>query len=70
MNHDLKVIKKKYGEEMMHLCRELFPTLLETEGLLPTLLMRSFKESHSIAQDIKNHKLEDDFKNYIGVVQK
>ena len=65
MNHDLKVIKKKYGEEMMHLCRELFPTLLETEGLLPTLLMRSFKESHSIAQDIKNHGLEDDFMDYI-----
>lgn len=65
MNHDLKVIKKKYGEEMMHLCRELFPTLLETEGLLPTLLMRSFKESHSIAQDIKNHGLKADFKDII-----
>ena len=65
MNHDLKVIKKKYGEEMMHLCRELFPTLLETEGLLPTLLMRSFKESHSIEQYIKNYRLETDFKKYI-----
>ena len=28
MNKDLKVIKKHYGEKMMHLCRELFPTLL------------------------------------------
>ena len=65
MNRDLKIIKKKYGEEMMHLCRELFPILLETEGLLPTVLMHSFKESHSIAQDIKNSGLEDDFKNYI-----
>ena len=38
MNYDLKQIKDKYGEKMMHLCRELFPTLLETEGLLFKLL--------------------------------
>ena len=29
MNEDLKIIKKHYGEKMMHLCRELFPTLLQ-----------------------------------------
>lgn len=28
MNLDLKIIKKEYGEEMSHLCRELFPTIL------------------------------------------
>ena len=34
MNSDLKLIKKKYGEEMSHLCHELFPVILEQEGLL------------------------------------
>lgn len=29
---DLKQIKNKYGENMMHLCRELFPTILESDG--------------------------------------
>ena len=65
MNNDLKVIKKKYGEEMMHLCRDLFPTLLEKEGLLPSLLLHSFHESHSLAQDIISEQLEYEFKSYI-----
>ena len=26
---DLKRIKKDYGENMSHMCRELFPTILE-----------------------------------------
>ena len=31
MNNELKQIKKKYGERMMHLCRTLFPTILNEE---------------------------------------
>lgn len=65
MNKDLKIIKKKYGEEMMHLCRELFPTLLEQEGLLPKLLHNNFKESRSLVKDIIDNNLEEKFKNYI-----
>ena len=65
MNKDLKIIKKKYGEEMMHLCRELFPTLLEQEGLLPRLLHDNFKESRSLVKDIIDNNLEEEFKNYI-----
>ena len=65
MNKDLKVIKKKYGEGMMHLCRELFPTLLEQEGLLPKLLLDNFKESRSLVKDIIDNNLEEEFKNYI-----
>lgn len=65
MNKDLKIIKKKYGEEMMHLCRELFPTLLEQEGLLPKLLHDNFKESRSLVKDIIDNNLEEEFKNYI-----
>ena len=65
MNKDLKIIKKKYGEEMMHLCRDLFPTLLEQEGLLPKLLLDNFKESRSLVKDIIDNNLEEKFKNYI-----
>ena len=65
MNKDLKIIKKKYGEEMMHLCRELFPTLLEQEGLLSKLLHDNFKESRSLVKDIIDNNLEEEFKNYI-----
>ena len=65
MNKDLKIIKKKYGEEMMHLCRDLFPTLLEQEGLLPKLLLDNFKESRSLVKDIIDNKLFEEFKNYI-----
>ena len=65
MNKDLKVIKKKYGEGMMHLCREFFPTLLEQEGLLPRLLHDNFKESRSLVKDIIDNNLEEEFKNYI-----
>ena len=65
MNKDLKIIKKKYGEEMMHLCRDLFPTLLEQEGLLPKLLLDNFKESRSLVKDIIANNLEEEFKNYI-----
>ena len=65
MNKDLKIIKKKYGEEMMHLCRELFPTILEQEGLLSKLLLDNFKESKSLSKDIIDNGLEEKFKNYI-----
>ena len=32
LNYDLKMIKDKYGEKMMHFCREPFANLLEKEG--------------------------------------
>ncbi len=34
MVDDLKIIKKQFGEAMMHLCREEFPTILEQPGAL------------------------------------
>lgn len=39
---ELKKIKKLYGERFMHLCRELFPTLLEEEGKLYEILSSTF----------------------------
>ena len=70
MNKDLKIIKKKYGEEMMHLCRELFPTLLEQEGLLPKLLLDNFKESRSLVKDIIDNNLEEEFKLMLKMIMK
>lgn len=52
MNEDLKIIKKKYGEKMMKLCRESFPTLLESEGLLSQLMLEHFDPSHVLYEDM------------------
>ena len=65
MNSDLKLIKKKYGENMSHLCRKLFPTILEQEGLLPKLLLAHFEPNHFLYEDIVEHNVVNSFKNYI-----
>ena len=65
MNKDLKIIKKKYGERMMKLCRELFPTLLEKEGLLSRLLLEHFEPTRFLYEDIISNELVIDFKGYI-----
>ena len=62
---DLKYIRKKYGENMSHLCRELFPTILEKPGLLYNLLTSSFCESKELYYDIVKEHKEIAFKNYI-----
>ncbi len=65
MNEELKIIKKKYGEKMMHFCRDYFATILETDGLLLKLLLDNFEPSHDLYEDIINQNKEDKFKNYI-----
>ena len=65
MNNELKQIKKIYGEEMMHLCREMFPSLLEKEGLLLSILENNLAPTHSFADDIKEHNLYEEFKDWI-----
>ena len=63
---ELNRIKKLYGEKFMHLCRSLFPTLLEQEGLLTNVLKSSFAtNSRTLYDDIVNNDLEEEFKNYI-----
>ena len=66
MNEELKMIKKKYGEELMHLCRKLFPTILETPNLLYSILEEHFGFSKTLASDIIENNLIEDFKNYIN----
>ena len=43
MVDDLKIIKKKYGEKMMHLCRDSFSTILDNSpGALSKILLDNF----------------------------
>ena len=62
-NADLKFLKKHYGEKFSHLCRELFPTILEKEGLLKDIISSRFAPSHDLYDDII--KVQDEFKAYI-----
>ena len=62
---DLKFIKKYYGEKMSHLCRDLFPSVLEHPGLLYHLLTTHFNPSKSLYYDIAKENKERNFKDYI-----
>ncbi len=65
MNEDLKLIKKKYGENMAHFCRDYFPILLEQKGLLPKLLLEHFEPSKFLYDDIVKHNIQGNFKDFI-----
>ena len=65
MNTDLIKIKKYYGESMMHLCRELFPSILEKPGLLFYLIDSKFSHSRFLYDDIINTKSKQSFQNFI-----
>lgn len=62
---DLKWIKKHYGEKMMHLCRKLFPKILQNEGSLSSILEKHFEHNRHLADDIINSETEADFAAYI-----
>ncbi len=62
---ELKVIKKRYGENFMHLCRDLFPQILEREGLLTQILDEHFAYSRNLYNDLISQGKVIDFKNYI-----
>ena len=62
-NKDLKYLKKHYGENFSHLCRELFPTILEKEGRLLKIISKKFAHSHSLYEAVASQK--EDFKTYI-----
>ena len=63
---ELQKIKDNYGERMAHFCREAFPTILETENKLYSILSSYFAPSKFLYNDIiKNHR-EVEFKNLIN----
>ena len=63
--NDLKLIKDKYGEKMMHFCRSAFSTLLETPGLLYNLIKEKFEFNKFLYEDMESEGELDSFKNYI-----
>ena len=62
---DLKKIKKEYGENMSHICRELFSTILEHQGLLYHIISTHFAKSKELSKDIINEDKIYALKNYI-----
>ena len=62
---DLKEIRKHYGEKMSHLCRDLFPTILEKKGLLYHIIETHFARSKQLCEDIMSENEESSFKTYI-----
>ena len=59
MNDDLKIIKKLYGEKMMHLCRRLFVTILDTSpGFLSKVMTSKFAPNRYLYDDIMYYQQE------------
>ena len=67
MTDELKKIKKKYGEKMAHLCRMVFPSILEIDGLLLDLMLKHFYPTHDLYDDIVNNNLVNGFKSFIYI---
>lgn len=66
LNKDLKYIKKKYGEKMMHYCRECFPTILNVPGKLVEILNTHFYcVRDSLYIDIVNNHKESEFNDFV-----
>ncbi|NLD79119.1 MAG: hypothetical protein GX641_02150 [Mollicutes bacterium] len=63
--NDLNIIKKYYGEKMMHMCRSFFPTLLEIPGLLSKIMLDNFYPNKFLYEDIDISGNTGKFKNYI-----
>ena len=65
-NEELNSIKKKYGESFMHVCRELFPTMLEDDGLLSSILADYFATNNrDLGETIREKRLESQLKEFI-----
>src|SRR5690554_4744456 len=65
MNEDLKLIKKLYGERMMHFCRTQFSTLLEEKRLLSKILTNTFEPNRFLYEDLNTYDKLRDFIEYI-----
>ena len=63
--NDEKIIRKKYGEKMWHLCRSLFPTILNEPGRLSSILINQFQPSRFLYEDLKKNLLIERFKNCV-----
>jgi len=66
LSKDEKIIRKQYGEKMWHFCRDNFPTILEKEGVLSSILLETFAPNHTLYEDILYREETDQFKRYIN----
>ena len=64
LSYDLKQIKSKYGEAMMHLSKKIFSPILEENSLFE-LLSEHFDYSKDLCKDIIDNDKISDFKNYV-----
>ncbi|MGI5842262.1 MAG: hypothetical protein ACOX6H_03105 [Christensenellales bacterium] len=62
---DLKIIKKKYSENFAKLCRTLFPTILEEEGVLYEIILSNFAPTRFLYDDLIETAKTSEFKNLI-----
>lgn len=67
-SYDEKIIRKYYGENLWHLCRRIFPTILEKEGQLSSILTKYFSPNFSLYEDIISSNEINSFKNYINII--
>ena len=63
-NSELNFLKKHYGENFAKLCRELFPTILETPGLLKKIIVENFYPNPALYKDLLQNKYN--FKAYVN----
>lgn len=68
MTEELKKIKKLYGEDMMHFCRDSFPTILDKKGELLGILTRILEPTRSIYRDLKEHDCLKKFITYVNTM--
>ena len=65
MQKDLEILKKHFGEKFAHLCRTMFPQILDVEGLLSKIILEHIAPSKTLVDDLENIQNLDNFKNYI-----
>lgn len=65
ISKELNIIKKNYGEQFMHFCRSFFPTILEQEGQLTSILSSHFAPTKHLFEELQNQNKFDEFKRYI-----
>ena len=63
--NELRLIKKRYGEDMMRFCRDNFSTILENKGYLLKIFEKNFDNTRMLIKDIIDKNLENDFVEFI-----
>ncbi len=62
---DYKILKDKFGEDFAKMCRTMFPTILEQEGLLSQIILSKFEPNKDLYDDLVYYNSQQEFKNFI-----